>query len=96
MLLAIKRPKTHHSRVLMKVLPVNNDSEFENMKQQLIDLQTQLVFQEDVIQALDKVVTRQQQQIENLHELFKSQKSQIEQITDSGDSDIIDTRPPHY
>lgn len=70
--------------------------ELESIKQQLIDVQSQLAFQEDTLHALNDVVTRQQQQIENLHELCNSQKSQLDEISSDMGKDGLDERPPHY
>lgn len=70
--------------------------ELEIIKQQLVDLQSQLAFQEDTMQVLNDVVTRQQQQIENLHELCSSQKSQLDEISSDMGKDDLDERPPHY
>lgn len=70
--------------------------ELEVIKQQLIDLQSQLAFQEDTVQSLNDVVTRQQQQIENLHELCSSQKLQLDEINSDMGKNDLDERPPHY
>ena len=66
------------------------------VKQQLIDLQSQLAFQEDTIQALNEVVTRQQQQINNLDELCRNQKSQMELMNSEMGKEAVDEKPPHY
>ena len=70
--------------------------ELEVIKQQLIDLQSQLAFQEDTVQSLNDVVTRQQQQIENLHELCSSQKLQLAEINSDMGKNDLDERPPQY
>ena len=44
-------------------MPVTASTELEQLKEQLFDLQSQLAFQEDTLQALNDIVTRQQQQI---------------------------------
>jgi SlyX protein len=66
----------------------------DSISEQLIDLQSQVAFQEDTLQSLNEVVTRQQRQIENLHEVLKSQKSQLEAMASEGDE--VEERPPHY
>ncbi len=73
-------------------------NEIESLKQEIVELQSQLAFQEDTVQALNTVVTRQQQQIENLHELFQQQKSQLETLSeDRGTTgQDVEERPPHY
>lgn len=67
----------------------------------LVDLQTRFAFQEDSIQALNDVVTRQQQQIETLsrelglhrEKLAELIEAQSERMVQGG---AIDDRPPHY
>ena len=72
----------------------NESKQFEN---QLIELQSQLAFQEDTIQALNDVVAQQQQQIDSLRarsDLFSSQLERA--MTAMEGSDVIDVPPPHY
>lgn len=69
----------------------------KQLEDQLIELQSQLAFQEDTIQALNDVVTQQQRQIDRLQgqsELFKSQLERA--ITALEGSEVIDQPPPHY
>jgi len=66
---------------------------------QLIDLQTKFSFQEDLLQQLNEVVTRQAQQIDNLQrQLQLLQERQQEQ--GAGDHQLTaaeaDETPPHY
>lgn len=74
----------------------NDRQEIEGLQAQLVELQSQLAFQEDVISALDAVVTRQQQQIANLQELWESQKRQLEEVNSRLDMSPAVERPPHY
>ena len=69
----------------------------EQFQDQLIELQSQLAFQEDTIQALNEVVTGQQQQIDRLQalsDLFKSQLERAMSALEGGE--VIDQPPPHY
>ncbi len=77
-------------------MPVTSLTELDQLKQQLFDLQSQLAFQEDTLQALNDIVTKQQQQIENLHELCESQKSQLELMTEAAGGALMEEKPPHY
>lgn len=77
-------------------MPVTSLTELDQLKQQLFDLQSQLAFQEDTLQALNDIVTKQQQQIENLHELCESQKSQLELMTEATGGALMEEKPPHY
>jgi len=67
---------------------------FEN---HLIELQSQLAFQEDTIQALNDIVARQQRQIDRLQEQSGLFKSQLERTLSALEgSEFIDLPPPHY
>jgi len=72
-----------------------------NTQEQLIELQTQLAFQEDLLQALNEVVTRQQSQIDALQREFLSNRDKLthvlENLPNSGEGGANgDDRPPHY
>ncbi len=64
----------------------------------LIEIETKLAFQEDTIQALNSVVCRQQQQIEQLEATLKLLIERFRQL--SADQEPggkpADERPPHY
>lgn len=68
----------------------------EWLKMQLVEIQTQLAFQEDTIHALNEVVTRQQRQMDQLQELCNSQKSELEQLASEVSPGGAAERPPHY
>lgn len=72
-----------------------------NTQQQLIELQTQLAFQEDLLQALNEVITRQQSQIDTLQREILSNRDKLthvlENLPNSGEgSSNLEERPPHY
>ncbi|PJE77990.1 Protein SlyX [invertebrate metagenome] len=68
------------------------------MNAELVDLQTQLSFQEDTIDQLNNVVTRQEKDIERLFLEIEQLRSQVKALSE-GDG-IRDSRdevpPPHY
>ena len=70
------------------------------MEKQLIELQTQFSFQEDLLQELNQIVIRQQAQIDSLQQQLSICKLQISELLTSlpgGDgADESDARPPHY
>jgi uncharacterized coiled-coil protein SlyX len=69
-----------------------NENEFQDV---LEDLQTKLVFQEDLIQKLDEALGSQQQQLMDLDrrvELLMGQIRMMENTIPSGP----ETPPPHY
>jgi SlyX protein len=76
---------------------MSQPDETKQFEEQLIELQSQLAFQEDTIQALNDVVAQQQQQIDSLRarsDLFSSQLERA--MTAMEGSDVIDVPPPHY
>lgn len=63
----------------------------------LIEIETKLAHQEDLVNELNTVVTDQQAQISRLEELCRSLISRVRSLADAettGDSG--DDRPPHY
>lgn len=71
----------------------------EKLTQALIDLQTQMVFMEDTIEQLDRIVTEQsqliadqQRQLQLLYQKLETQTqgSQIQPF------DLLSDKPPHY
>jgi SlyX protein len=76
---------------------MSQPNETKQFEEQLIELQSQLAFQEDTIQALNDVVAQQQQQIDSLRarsDLFSSQLERA--MTALEGTDVIDVPPPHY
>ena len=71
----------------------------EKLTQALIDLQTQVLFMEDTVDKLDKIVTEQsqliadqQRQLQLLYQKLETQTqgSQIQPF------DLLSDKPPHY
>lgn len=69
---------------------------WHELSAQLIELQTQLAFQEDALQALDDAVTRQQQTIDRLLLAQQRLESQLAEVLDNVDAPPADEPPPHY
>lgn len=70
---------------------------WRELSAQLVELQTQLAFQEDALQALDAVVTRQQQSIDRLLLLQQRLERQLAELSGGIDeAPPADERPPHY
>ena len=66
------------------------------LRAQLIELQTQLAFQEDTLQALDRAVTAQQQEIDKLQRVNQRLEQQVTDVAGWMDEQRADERPPHY
>lgn len=67
------------------------------MKEELVELQTQMSFQEDTVAQLNDVVTRQQKQIDELMLAIEQLKKQLESmVTEQLESQEEEAPPPHY
>ncbi|WOG26126.1 SlyX family protein [Endozoicomonas sp. 8E] len=66
------------------------------MNEELIELQTQLSFQEDTVAQLNEVVTRQQQEIDRLKQEMIQLKKQLMTMASSRLEEQKESAPPHY
>ena len=66
------------------------------MKEELVQLQTQLSFQEDTVAQLNEVVTRQQKQIDVLSATIEQLKKQLAEVVEAQPELQGDEPPPHY
>lgn len=67
------------------------------MDQRIDELESRLAFQDDVIETLNGVVTRQQLQLDNLEKEVLLLKQQIKNLSPSQIADESEeTPPPHY
>lgn len=67
------------------------------MNDDIVDLQTKLAFQEDLLEQLNQVVTDQQQQITNLELALETMKVQVNTIqSGTQESGQQHELPPHY
>ena len=68
----------------------------EELREQMIELQTQLSFQEDTLRALDQAVTSQQQQLDRLAQLNTRLERQFGELLERVDERPDNQPPPHY
>jgi SlyX protein len=65
--------------------------------QRLIDLETKLAYQEDLIQELNKTVHSQQTKLGQLEEAIRSLTSRYNSLAEQDDTEFpVDEKPPHY
>jgi len=65
--------------------------------QRLIDIETKLAYQEDLIQELNKTVHSQQLKLDQLEETLRSLALRYVSALEQGDSEHpVDEKPPHY
>ena len=69
---------------------------WQQLQQQLVELQTQLAFQEDVVQALDRIVIAQQQRLEQLEQSSGRLEKQLADLFTWLDAQAASELPPHY
>ncbi len=73
-----------------------------DLQQQLIDLQTQFAFQEDLLQALNDKVTLQDRDIQRLQQQLTALRDLCLQLAEAVDKPTgeggaaVNERPPHY
>jgi SlyX protein len=67
------------------------------MNQRIEELETQLAFQEDTLQTLNEIVTRQQLQIDKLSHDVQVLSEQLLQLSDAmRRPESEEAPPPHY
>jgi len=66
------------------------------MDQAIIDLQTKLSFQDELLEQLNQVITDQQQQISRLEIRFEALKSQVQTMQNTQVVSDSNEQPPHY
>jgi SlyX protein len=67
------------------------------IEERLINIETKISFQEDLIEELNKVVYQQQQKLNQLEAVCASLARRIQsQAEDGSESKPVNERPPHY
>ncbi len=64
------------------------------IEDRLIELETKMAFQDDLLQGLNDVVAKQEQSIDKLWQANRMLKSQLESV--QGPAGESDAPPPHY
>lgn len=67
-----------------------------NVEQRLTDLEIKATFNEDLLEELNQIVIRQQQQIDSLIREISSLRQQIPDGIAGQQARLIDDLPPHY
>lgn len=70
--------------------------QWQQLHAQLIELQTQLAFQEDTVQALDKIIAAQDQRLDQLEQANMRLARQFTELLSTLQDQRGDERPPHY
>ena len=69
-----------------------------DLTEEVIELQTKVLFQDDVIQKLDDEIIQQGKRIERLVQRIDELEDKLEQLSfdRSNPAAAIDEKPPHY
>ncbi|UZE95100.1 SlyX family protein [Alkalimarinus alittae] len=67
-----------------------------NTEDRLTELETKMAFQEDLLQDLNDVVARQEQQLDKLWQANKMLKSQLDSVNSAPGEASHEAPPPHY
>ena len=65
-------------------------------EQRLIEIESRIAYQEDLIQTLNDVVYKQQEKITQLEQQDRKLMERIKSLGESGDNRHDDQPPPHY
>jgi SlyX protein len=66
-------------------------------EERLINIESKLTFQEDLIEELNKTVYQQQQKLERLEGICKSLVGHIQSLSEGRNEGMpVNERPPHY
>tara|TARA_B110000444_G_C18751883_1_gene553183 strand:+ start:347 stop:568 length:222 start_codon:yes stop_codon:yes gene_type:complete len=71
-------------------------NEIERLKLQLVEMQTQLAFQEDIINTLNGELRKQQNDLERLTLRFDNINQQLISSFEATAENTKGERPPHY
>lgn len=66
------------------------------LEQRVIDLESQLAFQEDTIAELNRLVAKQSDELQRIQKHIMIVAERVQQIPDSSGQSPVDERPPHY
>lgn len=66
------------------------------MEDRLTELEIKLGYAEDLLEALNRTVFRQQQQMEQLQQEIRALRSQLETSIPGEQRSLADEVPPHY
>lgn len=70
------------------------------IEDRLVDIETKIAYQEDLVQELNNTVYQQQKKIDRLEAICKSLIDHVKALSEAVEGkpggNILDERPPHY
>ncbi len=74
-----------------------NSLKIPMIEERLVNIETKIAFQEDLIEELNKVVYQQQQKLSQLEKICKSLVRHIQSLDETGhENKPVNEMPPHY
>jgi SlyX protein len=67
-----------------------------NMETRLAEIEMKLSFSEELLEALNSTVYRQQQQIDQLQQELRALREQVRSAVPAEPRNLLDETPPHY
>ncbi len=73
-------------------------SDIEDLQTQIADLQSRVIYQEDLLQSLNDIVANQDQTITLLKSQLKRWESRLDDVSNniSSGGQSVSEKPPHY
>ncbi len=69
----------------------------DSMNNRIDDLEMKVIFQDDLLNSLNDIVTRQDKEIMKLWDANRLLKQSMQEIkSDSQEENVVDVPPPHY
>ena len=65
-------------------------------EERLVNIETKIAFQEDLIEELNKVIYQQQQKLDQLEAAYTSLAMRVRSLEAGNDNKSVNERPPHY
>lgn len=82
----------------MSNLAKNRGDNFDHLKQQIADLQSNVAYLELTVDNLDQVIAKQDKQMQDMQRQLQLMYAQLNRVSDSGIAhfDPASEVPPHY
>lgn len=65
-------------------------------EKRILELETKLAYQEDLIQELNKTVFDQHKRLDQLESTYRYLLEQTKELAEDSSGKAVDERPPHY
>ena len=66
------------------------------LEERLVNIETKITYQEDLIEELNKAIYQQQKKLERLEAMCQSLAGHVEALAAASEGKPANERPPHY